>query len=324
MTAENLADTAATVLIGNRLRPGCEEAYLNWQNDLNRAAAEYPGFIAAEITPPNDVRPEWTTIYRFDTVANLQAWLNSRTRQDRLPEIRELVECPSTQQVIRGAAKVPDQLVTVVVTHRVDPGEVDEFLDWQQRMREAESTFDGFRGSELFRPIPGVQDEWTAMYRFDTADDLDAWLRSTERERLLAEGKQFKDFQLRTVDSTFGSWFAFGEDGSSGAPPASELKTSIAVWFGLYPTVTLLSLATRPLGMPLWLNLLIGNLLSSILITFVVMPHYVNPLLGRWMRLPGGRQTRQANLRGIAIIVAVMSVWAVFFWAVTKVIWHLP
>jgi antibiotic biosynthesis monooxygenase (ABM) superfamily enzyme len=323
MSAEEITDNAATVIIGNRLRPGCDKAFLAWEHDLNRAASQYPGFMAAEVKPPTASEPEWTTIYRFDTLANLQAWLNSGTRQDRLPEGRHYLASPPTQQVIHGAAKAPDELVTVVVTHRVDPDNVQEFLGWQERMRDAEGKFPGYRGSELFRPIAGVQDEWTAMYRYDTAADLDVWLRSPERERLLAEGKNFKDFQLRTVDSSFGSWFAFDDDGS-GAPPASEFKTSIAVWAGLYPIVMLLSLALRPLAMPLWLNLLLGNLLSSILITFVGMPYYVNPLLGRWIRLPAGAEKRRENLRGIALIVVLMSAWAAFFYAVTKVIWNLP
>ena len=155
---------------------------------------------------------------------------------------------------------------------------------WQDRLREAESKFPGFRGSELFRPIPGVQDEWTAMYRYETAADLDAWLKSPERQQLLGQGHQFEDFELRTIDSSFGSWFAF-DDARSGAPP-SETKTSIAVWVGLYPTVVLLTLALSPLRMPLWLGMLIGNLLSSILISFVVMPYYVNLLLGQWLRTP--------------------------------------
>ena len=64
----------------------------------------------------------------------------------------------------------------------------------------------------LFRPVEGVQDEWTMLYRYDTAADLDRWLTSNERQQLLDEGKKFSDFRLRTIDNSFGSWFAFEED----------------------------------------------------------------------------------------------------------------
>ncbi|MFZ0834938.1 MAG: antibiotic biosynthesis monooxygenase, partial [Mycobacterium sp.] len=144
----------------------------------------------------------------------------------------------------------------------------------------------------------------------------------SERRQLLADGKKFRDFKIRTVDHSFGSWFAF-DDARSEAPPPSETKTSIAVWVGLYPTVVLLTLALSPLRMPLWLGMLIGNLLSSVLISFVVMPYYVNPLLAQWLRPPAGSR-RRANIRGMAIIVAVMAAWTVVFYLVTEVFWHLP
>ena len=116
---------------------------------------------------------------------------------------------------------------------------MDEFLAWQERLRLAESKFPGFRGTELFRPVEGVQEEWTALYRYDTAADLDTWLVSDERKELLAEGEKFADFKSRTIDNSFGNWFAFDEHGTE-APPPSDIKTSIAVWVGLYPTVVLL------------------------------------------------------------------------------------
>ena len=144
-----------------------------------------------------------------------------------------------------------------------------------------------------------MQEEWTALYRYDSAADLDRWLVSDERKQLLAEGEKFADFQSRTIDNSFGSWFAFDEHGHE-APPPSDVKTSIAVWVGLYPTVVFLTLALSPLKMPLWLGLLVGNLFSSFAMSFVTMPYYVNPLLKRWLRPPpdvsrGARRTGGAS-----------------------------
>ncbi|MET0704946.1 MAG: antibiotic biosynthesis monooxygenase [Mycobacterium sp.] len=315
-------DTAATVIIGQRVRPGSEEPYVTWQHSLNEIASHYPGFIGAEVTAPTDVQPDWVVVYRFDSVANVQAWLNSATRQERLAEGRDYLDGPPTQQVIGGAAKPADQLVTVVVSHRVGAEQVDDFLAWQERLRLAESKFDGFRGTELFRPIEGVQDEWTALYRYSNADELDKWLISDTRRELLAEGSKFSDFQSRTIDNSFGSWFAFDEKGSE-APPPSDTKTSIAVWVGLYPTVVLLTLLTWPLKLPLWLGMLVGNLLSSFVMSFVTMPYYVNPLLKRWLRPPPDVPAAKTNWRGLGIVVAVMAFWVVVFYLVTRVFWHI-
>ena len=323
MDIRKTAGTPATVIIGQPVRPGCEQAFEAWQTDLNACAATYPGFIGAQINPPTAVQSDWVVVYRFDSIAHVQAWINSATRQARLAEGQQYLAGPGTQQVISGGDRPADPLVTVVVTHRVRPEVVPDFLAWQERLRLAESAFDGFRGTELFRPVEGIQDEWTALYRFESADDLDRWLVSEERRALLAEGEKFSDFHSRTIDNSFGSWFAFDDKGQE-APPPSEVKTSLAVWMGLYPTVVFLTLALSPLHLPLWLGMLVGNLLSSFAMSFVAMPYYVNPVLKRWLRPPPKVSTTRNNLRGLAILAALNLFWVVVFYLVTTQFWHLP
>ena len=316
-------DAAATVIIGQRIRPGQDQAFEAWQLNMNREAARYPGFIAAEINRPTAVQSDWVIVYRFDSIAHVQAWLNSATRQDLLLQAEQYFEGPGTQQVIGGAGRQSDPLVTVVVTHRVDPANIDEFLAWQDRLRQAESSFPGFQGTELFRPVEGIQDEWTALYRYKTADDLDRWLVSDLRKELLAEGEKFKDYQSRTVDNSFGSWFAFDDKGAE-VPPPSNFKSSLAVWVGVYPTVVLISLALWPLKLPLWLNLMIGNLLSSLALGYFVMPYFVNRLLKNWLRPPPDASVTKANWRGFALVLVVMTILGTIFYVVTKVFLHMP
>jgi antibiotic biosynthesis monooxygenase (ABM) superfamily enzyme len=317
------ATGTATVIIGQRIRPGQDQAFEAWQSNMNREAAKYPGFIAAEVNPPTAVQADWVIVYRFDSIANVQAWLNSATRQQLLLDAQQFFDGPGTQQVIGGGARQSDSLVTVVVTHRVDPAAVDEFLSWQERLKEAESSFPGFRGTELFRPVEGIQEEWTALYRYNTADDLDRWLLSDERKELLAEGEKFNDYQSRTIDNSFGNWFAFDEHGSE-APPPSNFKTSLAVWVGVYPTVVLIALALWSLRLPMWLNLLIGNLLSSLALSYFVMPYFVNPLLKNWLRPPPDVSVTKTNVRGFLLILAVMTLLSAFFYIVTRVLMHMP
>ena len=323
MNAPVTADNAATVIIGQKVRPGSELKFEAWQQDMNREASKYPGFIGAEVNGPTSVQPDWIVVYRFDSVAHVQAWINSATRQERLAGGQQYFDGPGTQQVVGGGARQADALVTVVVTHRVSREQVEDFLAWQDRLRLAESKFEGFRGTELFRPVEGVQDEWTTLYRYDNAENLDRWLISNERRKLLAEGATFSDFHSRTIDNSFGSWFAFDEHGNE-APPPSDVKTSIAVWVGLYPTVVLLTLALSPLHMPLWMGLLIGNLFSSMSMTFLTMPYYVNPLMKHWLRPPPNVPAAKTNWRGIGIAAGALAFWTVVFYLVTRVFWHLP
>ncbi|MFI5506689.1 antibiotic biosynthesis monooxygenase [Mycobacterium sp. NPDC051804] len=316
------ADTSATVIIGQRVRPGREQAFEAWQLNMNREAAKYPGFIGAEINRPTAVQSDWVNVYRFDSIAHVQAWLNSATRQELLLDAEQYFEGPGTQQIVGGGGRRTDPLVTVVVTHRVDPADVDEFLAWQERLRLAENAFPGFRGTELFRPVEGAQEEWTALYRYSTADDLDRWLISNERKELLAEGEKFKDYQSRTVDNSFGNWFAFDDKGAE-APPPSNFKSSVAVWVGVYPAVVLITLALWPLRLPMWINLLIGNLLSSLALSYFVMPHFVNPLLKNWLRPPPDVSVTISNWRGFALVFAVMTILSTVFYILTRVVLHL-
>ena len=76
--------------------------------------------------------------------------------------------------------------------------------------------------------------------------------------------------------------------------------------------------------MPLWLGMFVGNLLSSFLISFVAMPYYVNPLLKDWLRPPADVPASRTNIRGIAILAAVMAFWVLVFYLVTRVFWTLP
>lgn len=323
MNTERREDAAATAIIGQKVLPGLEHEYETWQEDVNAAAADYPGALGSEISPPTPLQPDWVTVYRFDSIAHLQVWINSATRQRFLDAGSKYFDGPATQQIVSGGTHSTDPLVTVVVTHRVHPNHVDDFLDWQRRISQEESKFEGFRGTELFRPVEGLQDEWTTLYRFDNAEHLDAWLTSAKRQEVLAEGEKFNDYKMRTIDNSFGSWFAFEENGKE-APPPSETKTAIAVWVGLYPTVVLLALALSPLKLPLWLGLLVGNLLSSLIMSFFTMPYYVNPLLKRWLRPSPDEPAVKTNLVGLGIVAALNLFWVVVFFVVTTKIWTLP
>ncbi|MEV3903277.1 antibiotic biosynthesis monooxygenase [Mycobacterium sp. NPDC050551] len=311
----------ATLIIGQRVRVGHDEEYRRWQQDVNAAAARFPGYRGSDLRPPTEIQQDWLAVYQFDSVSHVQNWLNSARRLDLLDEATAWFDGPGTAQVIAEGSREPDTLVTVVVTHRVAEDKTDDFLAWQRRVDEAESAFPGYRGSEVFRPVEGVQDSWTISYRFDTAGHLDAWLTSDQRRRLLDEAEDFSDYTLSTIDHSFGSWFSFGDKAE---PPPSDFKTSIAVWVGLYPTVVFLTLLIAPVGMPLWLEMLIGNLVSSFVMSYFTMPRYVNPLLGWWLSPRRGARQPATDLRGLLVVLLVNAAWMLVFYLITVQFWSLP
>lgn len=301
------------LIIGRRIHEERRDDYLAWEHRITAAAARFPGYRSAEVKPPSGIQPDWVIVYKFDSALHLRNWLDSAVRQRLLDEAADIFDGPATQQVISQGSEITDPLVTAVVTNRIAEDQVDAFLAWRQKMAKAESTFPGFRGSEVFRPIVGVQEEWTTVYRFDTAEHLDAWLTSPQRHALLGEA-HFGDYQLRKIDQSFGNWFTF--EGSRPQPP-SDFKTSIAVWLGLYPTVVMLTLLTTPLHMPFWLAMLVGNLLSSFVMSFITMPYYANPILRWWLTAPPSPRASATDIRGIALVLGINALWAIVFFLLT-------
>ncbi|MER5461496.1 hypothetical protein ABT010_12585 [Streptomyces sp. NPDC002668] len=70
-TTEEHEDAAATAIIGQKVLPGLEREYESWQEDVNAAAADYAGYLGAEISPPTPRQPDWVVVYRFDSIAHL-------------------------------------------------------------------------------------------------------------------------------------------------------------------------------------------------------------------------------------------------------------
>lgn len=321
-----MTDTAqggqATIVIAQRMRLGREADVRRWQEDVNHAVAGFPGYLGSDVAGsgagpgPGD----WTVIYRFDSQPRLQSWLASPEREELLRRGAGLFEGGPSQHVLIREDE-PD-LVTVLVSHPVDPDDEGDFLAWQQRVTDAERQFPGFRGAELFRPVPGVQDEWTALYRYDTDEHVTAWLDSAERARLLAEGQRFQDFELRRISSPFGSWF--DPPGEEDGGPA-QWKTALSVLVGLYPTVVLLTLAISAIWTKaeLWESLLIGNILSVSLLTWVVMP-VVTRALRFWLTPADGRDGARTDAIGAAASVGFLTLAALVFWLFTTQLWHLP
>src|SRR5437588_4437020 len=229
-SASDAALRPATVVIEQRVHSSREKEFRLWHNKVNLAVASFAGFLGTELVPPDEGGDKWSVIYRFDSTVNLETWLHSAVRRKLLEEGAALFTAPASQLVLAADTA---KTATVVVSHRVHPASEEEFLEWQERVTEAERGFAGFRGSELLRSVAGVQPDWLVVYRFDSDEHLDDWLNSPERERLLAEGKKFRSFALQRMARPFGNWFSLPDDAPH-APPPSSWKSALSVLVGLY------------------------------------------------------------------------------------------
>ncbi|TDT16295.1 hypothetical protein BDK89_1879 [Ilumatobacter fluminis] len=268
-----------TVIVARSARPGSERAFAVWLEELVDESSRAPGFIGAEIQQPRTGKPnEWITVYRFETAELLDRWLDSPRRQAIIARGAELAEGPAREQVVVIERNLDP--VTAIISVRVDPEHLDEYLELYHQIDDAMSRAPGFVRTELFEPVPGTQDDHVVVFTFDGRDHLDAWLDSPERRAIIERMQPFIESpHLINVVGGFGGWFDLG-----GATEPKRWKQAVVVLMALYPTVLALTLIDDWIlpDPPLAIDILIGNIIGVIILTWFLMPPLTR-LLARWL-----------------------------------------
>lgn len=206
--------------------------------------------------------------------------------------------------------------VSVIISTHLKPGEEDAFLRWQRRVAATQAKFDGFEGYKLEPPLPGVQDDWVIVLRFDSDEHLDAWPSSPERRDLIEEAKAFDArSHVRKIRSGFEGWFA--PDTEESDPPPTW-KQNLLVLLVLYPVVFLFGkwvqapfLVNR--GVPFWLALFLGNAVSVSLLGWLLVPT-VNRSFNWWLRPFHPRRDGLTDPAGTGLILLLYGLFLLAFW----------
>lgn len=75
------------------------------------------------------------------------------------------------------------------VVYSMQPqGDLEFLREWQREVVAAARVLPGFRDSEEFPQVPGVQDRWVLVLRFLSDEGLRGWLGSPQRRALLEKG----------------------------------------------------------------------------------------------------------------------------------------
>jgi antibiotic biosynthesis monooxygenase (ABM) superfamily enzyme len=309
-------DSAVTLVTQTRVREGMGEQFGQWQSTISAAAAEFPGFITQSVLPPNPpLQVDWVIQQRFANVEAASAWLRSERRTRLLDAAQPMLAGHDDVHLVRDStAGVRPAPVSAVISSRVRPGQEAAFRAWEQRIAIAQAKSPGFQGYRFEPPIPGVQDDWLAILRFDTERNLQAWLDSPERKQLLEQAAPFlEEFHARVVRTGFEQWFPSAADG--GAAPAAW-KQNMIVLLLLYPVVFLFGLWVQApvlmgqAGLPFWLALFIGNVVSVLLLNWLVP--WVSNGFGWWLT-PVRGAGKLTSGAGAALILLLYAVWLFLF-----------
>lgn len=232
--------------------------------------------------PPNPSHPgEWVTVYSFASVDQLEAWLRSDERIALMTEVQELLDGPVREQRLATLPATPEP-VTVVFSQRIAAGNDAAFVKLHENVVERLGGFEGFLGSDLFRPVEGIQDEYVIVASFASRADLDRWLDSPERRSWLdrVEGLIEGDRTMNVVGG-FGGWFP-AHPARPGGP--KRWKQAVAVLIALFPTVLVITLIRNAIApdMNLVLSILIGNIISVAILSFLAMPR-LTKVMAPWL-----------------------------------------
>jgi uncharacterized protein len=201
--------------------------------------------------------------------------------------------------------EIRDARVSSIIIHHVPSECTDAFLDWQRGISQAAETFPGYRGTDLYPPAAGGLQDWVVILQFDSSPNLKGWIDSPVRADWSAKlPAGLRDFQVKTLPSGFGPWFAKQFEDAEGQP--ASWKVALTVLLGLYPTVMLLSILIGPflnhLGMAA--SMLVGNALSVSVLQWGVMP-LLQPLLRPWLIVGAGTGPARSAAWLVLILVVL-------------------
>ncbi|WP_284945425.1 hypothetical protein [Acidisoma cladoniae] len=307
----------ATVVTQTGVRLDRTAEFDIWQSETSRIIAGFPGFLKQTVLPPSPpAQDDWVILQRFADSVSAIHWLNSPERLARLTTVQPLLNGRADVHVVRGAAEAPaSPPVSAIISTRVKPGCEEAYRRWEQRIAVAQSAAVGLQGYRFEPPIAGVQDDWLAILRFDTQDNLQAWLDSPTRKAMVAEAEPLtEEFHYRIARTGFDQWFPVPREGEK--PPAIW-KQNLIVLSMLYPVVFLfghfvqMPLLVTAWGIPFAIALLIGNGASIILLNWLV-PWTSNRFL--WWLSPKARSGPRVDALGAGILAGVLVVLALIFW----------
>jgi hypothetical protein len=316
--------SAVTVVTQTRVEPSTAEGFAHWQQKISEAVAAQPGFMKETVLPPSPpAQVDWVILQRFASTETAVAWLRSDERQRLVAEAQPMLVGQDDVHLVHDSSTgVMPAPASAVISTRIKPGQENAYRQWERKIGAVQARSPGFQGYRFEPPVPGVQNDWLTILKFDSEANLQTWLNSTERKNLLEQAAAFTDeYHIRIVRTGFDQWFEVGVAGAS-SPPA--WKQNMIVLLMLYPVVFLITawlehpFLVGQLKMLHWSALFVDNVVSVLLLS-VVVP-WASRRLDWWLR-PAGRDPKR-EIAGVALVLSFYALFLFAFWQYELHVWR--
>jgi len=298
-----------TIVTQTRVRAGRDDEFSAWQKRISAVASGAPGFIDQTVMPPNaPAQIDWIILQRFVSPEAAASWLNSNERLEMIEQALPMLVGQDDVHIVHddGVGVLPSPVSALIAT-KLKPGVEEQYRAWEQKVAAVQSKAKGFQGFRFEPPIPGVQDSWLTILRFDSDVNLQAWLNSPERVALLKEAEPFTDeHHARIVRTGFDQWFKLAE----GTPAPAVWKMNMLVLMVLYPLVFLFGVVVQtPLmtnnGVPYWLALFVSQIFSVLVLNWLVARSARR--FGWWLS-PQSQSVARINVIGAGVVIGIYAV----------------
>lgn len=290
------------------ITPDVKNDFVDWQGDFNAKIANAAGFVSLEFSSSSNKQNSWLIVQRFINEKASSAWRNSDDYKNLINKLKTMILNKEVNEKENDESAGKGNITEVIVT-QVSPGMEEDYRAWTAKIHQAEAKFPGFRGVYVQSPEVGRGKHWITLLQFDTMENLDCWLQSSERKQVLKESKTLiSSLESHRVISPYAGWFAsIAKTGE--LPPV--WKQTMLVLLVLFPIVVFELKYLSPLTASLNLSTatFIGNALSVTLISFPMMPIAIY-FLGWWLSTHSLKKT----IIGTFVIGLLYLIEIVIFW----------
>ena len=297
---------AATAIAIFEVDAADRDRVLTWQSELDTEAAKHPGFVSTHFTRGFEAHDDWAAAVTFNTEPHLRHWLDSSERAALLEQGTAYGARTRSTLILVPGERPPAGVA--VFLHSVAPEDHVGFLQAEAALNRASLALPGYLGGLVLAPSD-PSGAWISVIRFQDDATLNAWLSSPERAAKLdvLRGYLVQDFEQITRRTPFGSIVRV-VDGQTRTTP--NWKTAMVVLMVLFPTVMLLARFLSPAlhdwGLEPGISLWVSNIVSTILLTWILMPTATR-MFGFWLDPVDGAPLK-ITLIGVAIVLAVYAV----------------